>query len=149
MKVFLLKDVVKIGAKGEIIKVEDGFGKNYLIPRGFAKEVTDHNESFFLNQRRVLENRKEAIETETSLLATRITQIKLTIKKKMHDNGQLYGSVSGTEIAELLANQGIKVSKNQIIFDRSSIKGKGTYDVGIKLSARLQPQLKLVVVPEK
>ncbi len=71
----------------------------------------------------------------------------MTLKRKLHDNGKLYGSVNPAEIVDLLAAQGIGVSKNQIEFDKS-IKEKGAYEITIKLSSRLQPKLMLHVISE-
>lgn len=147
MKVYLFKDIEKVGLAGEIVKVSDGFARNSLFPRKLAEEVTPERESFFKGRERVVENRKEKVATATSILAERIKSIKLVIKRKLHDDGKLYGSVNPGEIADLLAANGVNVSKNQIEFDKS-IKAKGSYEVTVKLSSRLQPKLTLNVVSE-
>lgn len=147
MKVFLLKDVEKIGFAGEIIKVSDGFGFNYLIPRKLGVEVTAQNEKSFENRKKVVEERKEAIASKTSMLAEKIKSIKLTLKRKLHDGDKLYGSVSSAEIVDLLSAQGVSVAKNQIEFNKT-IKAKGSYDVTVKLSSTLQPKVTVLVVPE-
>jgi large subunit ribosomal protein L9 len=147
MKIYLLKDVEKVGVAGEIIKVSDGYGLNYLIPRKLGLEVTEKNERDFKKREKVIEKRHEVIATQTSMLAERIKSLSLTLKRKLHDDGKLYGSINPSEVMDLLANNGISVSKNQIEFDKS-IKAKGTYEVTVKLSSRLQPKLKLTVMPE-
>ncbi|MEX0940697.1 MAG: 50S ribosomal protein L9 [Candidatus Babeliales bacterium] len=147
MKVYLRKDVQKIGFEGEIVKVSDGFAQNYLFPRKLAIQITQDNEEFYKKRQRNIDNRKEAIATETSMLAEKIKAIQLILKRKMHNKEKLYGSIAPAEIVDLLAEKGIKVAKNQIIFDKA-IKEKGTYDVIIKLSTRLQPKLVLKVLPE-
>ena len=147
MKVYLLQDVEKVGLAGEIIKVSDGFARNSLIPRKLGLEVTNDNEGFFKKREKVIEKRQEAIASKTSMLAERIKSLKLTLKRKLHDDGKLYGSVNPAEIVTLLATNGVSVAKNQIEFDKS-IKEKGTYEITIKLSSRLQPKLILQVVPE-
>ncbi|BDC34519.1 50S ribosomal protein L9 [Candidatus Dependentiae bacterium Noda2021] len=147
MKVFLLKDIEKVGMEGEIIKVSDGYAKNFLFPRKLAQEVTAQNESFFKNRIKQIEHRHEVIETKTSMLAEKIKSIKLTVARKMHDNGELYGKISANEIVEMLAEKGIPVAKNQVEFEKS-IKSQGKHEVTIKLSSRLQPKLTLTVVPE-
>lgn len=145
MKVYLLSDIERVGMQGEMVKVEEGFARNYLIPKKLAVEITAQNEAFYKNKERIIEKRKEVIETKTSMLAERIKTIKVTIKRKMHDDGKLYGSVSNQEIAEAIAQQEkITVAKNQIVIDKA-IKAKGTYDVTVRLSSRLQPQIKVVV----
>lgn len=147
VKVFLLKDIEKIGMAGEVVKVSDGFGSNYIIPRKLGVEVTPANEKSFANKKKVVEKRKEVISTKTSMLAERIKSIKLTLKRKLHDGDKLYGSISSGEIADLLAEQGVSVAKNQIEFDKA-IKAKGSYEVTIKLSSSLQPKVTVVIIPE-
>lgn len=147
MRVFLLKDVEKIGMAGEIIKVSDGFGSNFLIPRKLAIEVTVTNEKSFSNQKKVVEQRKTVIATKTSMLAEKIKSLNLVLKRKLHDGEKLYGSISPAEIVDALAEQGVAVSKSQIEFGKT-IKAKGSYDVTIKLSSSLQPKIKVTVVPE-
>ena len=77
MKVFLLKNVPGVGMSGEIIKVSDGYGLNYLIPHKLGVVVTDQNESFYKNRIKHIENRKEVIATETSMLAQSMQELKL------------------------------------------------------------------------
>lgn len=148
MKVFLKKNVEKIGMAGEIIVVGDGYGRNFLIPKGLGEEITEANAAAYVHKKKVIENRKEVIATQTSMLAEKIKGIKLTIKKKMHDDGKLYGAINASELVPLLEKEGVKISKNQIIFDKSAIKGKGTYEFEVKLSSRLRPSFRVAVVPE-
>ncbi|MGE0206666.1 MAG: 50S ribosomal protein L9 [Candidatus Babeliales bacterium] len=147
MKVYLRKDVERIGMQGEIVKVSDGFAKNFLFPKQLAVEVTPENESFYITRQRKVENRKEVIATQSSLLAEKIKTTQLVLKRKLHDGSKLYGSISPVEIVDALAEKGIKVAKNQILFDKS-IKEKGSYEITIKLSSRLQPKVKISVVAE-
>ena len=147
MKIFLRKDIEKIGMQGEIIKVSDGFGNNFLLPQNLGIRITSANESFYKKNSKLVENRKEVLESTTSLLAEKIKGLKLTLKKKMHDGEKLYGSIGQNEIVALLAKEGIKVSKSQVKFDKS-IKTKGLFDVKIKLSTRLQPSLKVKISAE-
>ena len=148
MRVFLLKDVEKIGMAGEIVKIKDGFGQNYIIPHKLGVEVTPKNEKQFTHRVKNVEHRKEAIATKTSMLAEKIKSLKLSLKRKMHDDGKLYGSISANEVVDLLAEQGVAVTKSQIDFGKS-IKTKGTYEVIAKLSSKLQPKFSLTVSPEK
>jgi large subunit ribosomal protein L9 len=147
MKVFLLKNVEKIGMEGEIIKVSDGFAMNYLIPQKLGIEVTAHNEAQFKARERRLEKRAAVIESQTSMMAEKIKSLSLMLRRKMHDNGKLYGAVSNTEIADLLAQKGISIAKNKIEIPKS-IKAEGTYEVTVRLSSRLQPKFTLKIVPE-
>jgi|SRR5581483_4982684 len=147
MEVYLRKNVEKIGLAGEIIKVGDGFARNFLIPQGLAVEITEHNKKQFESKIRKVENRKEVIATETSMLADKISTLSITIKRKMHDNGQLYGSINASEIVDALAEKGVNVSKGQVEIEKS-IKSKGSFNVVIKLTSRLKPHLTVVVATE-
>jgi large subunit ribosomal protein L9 len=148
MKVYLLKNVEGVGMAREIIKVSDGYAQNFLLPNKLAVQVTPANEKFYQTQIRNIENRKEAIVSETSRLAEDIKTAKnLVLKRKTHDGSKLYASVNPLEIAELFTKQNMAVSKSQVHFDKA-IKSTGSYDVIIKLSSRLQPVVKIKVVSE-
>lgn len=145
MKVYLLKDIEKVGISGEIINVTDGYAKNFLFPHKLAVVVTEANSEFFQKKAKTIEHRKEVIETATSMLSEQIKGLVLTIKKKLHDNNRLYAAVNPADLVDLLAEKSIKVSKSQVIFEKA-IKEAGSYSVTIKLSSKLQPQLTLKVV---
>lgn len=147
MKVFLRKNVEKIGMAGEIIKVKEGFAKNYLIPHGLAVPVDKHNEIFYKCREKVVENRKVVISNQSSMLAEKIASLQVTLKRKMHDDGKLYGSVKTTELVQLLAKKGVSISKSQVLLDKA-IKTKGTFRVTIKLSKLLLPTITLNVIAE-
>lgn len=147
MKVFLRKDVEKIGMAGEIIKVNDGFARNFLIPHNLGVEITPDNESFYKKQIKTIGQRKEVVATKTSMLAERIRHLNLTIKRKMHDDGKLYGAINASEIVEALQGEGVAISKSQVIFGKS-IKAKGSYEITLKLTANLQPTFKVNVIAE-
>jgi large subunit ribosomal protein L9 len=147
VKVFLLKNVARVGMAGEIIKVADGYAANYLVPHKLGIIINDANEAMYKNRIKVIENRKEIVESATSMLAEKIKSLKCTIKRKLHDDGKLYGSINPAEIVDVLAEQGVNVGKSQIVLEKS-IKEKGTYDVVVKLSSRLQPTFSLKVVGE-
>lgn len=148
MKVFLKKTIERVGLAGEVIKVEDGYARNFLFPRKLAEEVTASNEKFYATKIKTVENRKEIIATETSILAEKIGSLSLKLHKKMHDNNKLYGAIAPQEIVDLLKEQGVTVSKSQVIFPKN-IKEKGEHEVIIKLSSRLQPSITVHVLPEK
>src|SRR5205807_6636310 len=98
----LVKNVEKIGMAGELLNVSDGFAANFLIPKKMAIQITPNNEQFYMQKKKDVAHRKEVIETETSMLAENIKSLNLVIKRKMHENGKLYGAISAAEIATLL-----------------------------------------------
>lgn len=147
MKVFLLKDVEKVGMAGEVIKVKEGYASNFLIPKKLGVIITPENEQFYTHKIKVIENRKEAVASKTSMLAEKIKSLKLTLKRKMHDSEKLYGAVNASDLVDILNAEGIKVSKSQIEFEKP-IKKQGSFEVTIKLSNQLKPKLMLKIVPE-
>jgi len=147
MQVYLKTDIKGVGLSGEIIKVNEGYARNFLIPRGMAVEVNNGNAESFKKRQRTIENRKEVIATQTSMLAEKIRSISLTLKKKMHDDGKLYGALSAGDVVSKLAEKGVSVSKSQVVFDKS-IKEKGSYEITIKLSSRLQPRIRVAIIAE-
>ncbi len=148
VKVFLLKDVEKVGCAKEILLVSRGLALNYLIPRNLVIQVTAANEAELKKRSKNIEERKTVIASQTSMLAEKIKSTTITLKKKIHDDGKLYGAVNPADIMDLMADKGIRIAKSQVDFGKS-IKHTGTYDVTIKLSSRLQPQVKLKVVGEQ
>ena len=147
MKVLLLKDVPQVGMRGTVINVADGYAQNFLFPKGLAKEVTKDTEKGVAHIVKQVTMRKEQIATKSSILGERIKALKLTLKCKMHDGDRLYGAINASDVVDLLAVEGVSVSKNQIIFDKT-IKTKGNHSVTVKLSNSLQPSFTLKVVPE-
>ncbi len=147
MRVFLLKDVERIGLAGEVVQVKEGFGKNFLIPRKLGVELTPQNEKHFKHRIKDIAHRKEVIASKTSMLAEKIRGTKLRIKRKTHDDGKLFGSVSPNEIVDALSEKGVSVSKSQVDFGKS-IKSTGEFQVTIKLSSKLKPELSVTVVSE-
>lgn len=147
MKVFLRKDIEKVGMAGEILKVNDGYARNFLFPRGLAIEITTENSVYYQDKIKKVEHRKEVVATKTSMLAERINSMHITIKRKMHNDGKLYGALGALEVVDELAREGVSISKSQVLFDKS-IKSKGTFEATIKLTSRLQPKIKITVVSE-
>lgn len=147
MKVFLLQDVQNVGCAGELIKVAEGYALNFLIPKKLAVKITPANEAFYKQNIKVVEHRKEVISSKTSMIAEKIKTLTLVLKKKMHDDGKLYGSINAVEIADELAKEGISVGKSQVHFTKA-IKEKGTFEVTIKLTSQLQPNVIVKVVAE-
>jgi large subunit ribosomal protein L9 len=145
MKVFLLENIAKVGLKHEIIKVTDGYAQNFLFPKKLALQITPANEKLYTNKSRQIENRASVIESVSSLLADQISQLKLKLKKKMHDDDKLYAAISQHEIVDLLKEHNVTVSKSQVIFDKA-IKSKGSFEVTIKLSSKIQPKLQVQII---
>jgi large subunit ribosomal protein L9 len=147
MKIFLLKDVERVGIAGEIILLKNGFARNFILPKKLGIEVTAANEPFYKSKAKSVDERRAVIATKTSILAEKISSLTLKIKHKAHDDGKLYGAITAAEIMVLLAKAEVSVAKNQIIVEKS-IKETGIFEVTVKLSNKLQPKVKLKVSAE-
>ncbi len=147
MKVFMLKDVENVGMAHQIVQVSDGYALNYLVPHKLAVQLTPQNEAAYLKKVQTKEIKREVVASKTSMLAQRIESMTLNLKKKLHDGDKLYGSVTPQEIADLLAEKGVVVAKNQIEFEKS-IKTLGTHKVIVKLSQKLRPAVSVKITAE-
>lgn len=148
MNVYLLKDVENIGMAGTIVKVSDGFGQNFLVPRKLAVKVTDKNVSFYESKVQKVKTDAKILNSKIAMLAERIKNLHLTIKEKTHDDDKLYGAVGADEIVELLKKKDIAINRKQVEFVKS-IKAVGEHKVVIRLSSKFKPEFELKVVAKK
>lgn len=146
MKVFLVEDVKNVGREGEIVSVSDGFARNFILPQKKGIQVTADNASSFARRMEKIKAREEVTQAKKSSLSDRIASLQITLRRKMHDDGKLYGAISAQEIVDVLAEHGVSIAKNQVIFDKS-IKDRGVHALTIKLSSSLQPRLAVKIVP--
>ena len=147
MKVLLIKDVPNLGKAGEVKEVKDGYGKNFLIARGFAKLATpDVIEAWEKEQARKAEQEAKEIES-LKKLKEKIESITLTIRHKAGANGALFGAITNKEVAEALKAKGIEIDKKHIDI-HPPIKQTGEFDIDIKLGHGIHATLKLIVEAE-
>ncbi len=149
MKVLLLQDVKGQGKKGELIKVSDGYAKNYLIPRKLAKEATDA----VLNELKAKEESRQhkiAVErAEAQALADKIAAINIVIRQQAGAGGKFYGSVTAKEISEeLKTKHGIDLDKRKIIVNEP-IKTFGKYELTVKYYPDITGILNLIVTEKE
>ncbi len=147
MRVYLLKDIENVGMAGALVNVSDGYAANYLFPHKLAVKVEKNQEQFYLNKAAKAVVAKEIISSKMGMLAERIKSMHLSLKKRVHDDGRLYGSVSADEIVDLLKTKEVVANRKQIVFGKS-IKTTGEHAVGVKLNAKLIPEFTLKVVAE-
>ncbi|MBN2897335.1 MAG: 50S ribosomal protein L9 [Clostridia bacterium] len=145
MKVILLKDVKGTGKKGDIVNASDGHARNFLIPRGLAKEATDSSVSALKHQKASEEKRKAAELQEAKDLAAKIGEVEVKIVSKAGEGGKLFGSITSKEIAEKLAqDSGIEIDKRKISMD-GAIKTLGTVTLDVKVYPSVVAKLKVTV----
>ena len=146
MKVLLIKDVKGLGKAGEIKNAKDGYARNYLIPKGFAKLATDEViKEWQEEQKRKEEELKKEL-AKLNELKEKIENTKIVIKHKLGANGHLYGAITNKEVAEHLKEKGIEIDKKHI--EMKQIKAVGEYSVDVKLGHGIHAKLDLVVEGE-
>jgi len=148
MEVILLKDDRHLGKRGEIKKVKPGFGRNFLIPQGWALEATPGNIKYFEQQRAKIDARHAKERDEAAQVAAQIAGIKISIAKRVGESGTLYGSVTATEVAEALEEKGVTINARRIDLE-GGIKTVGDHQVRIDLHAEVIAELTLSVVPHE
>lgn len=147
MKVIFLKDVKGQGKKGEIKEISEGYARNYLFPKGLAKEATEGNLKALEAQQRSEEKRKEREKQEAQELAQKLNELTVKIKAKAGEGGRLFGAISSKQVTEELEAQfGIKLDKRKL--DMESIRSLGVTQVKAKLYSDVVATLKVHVVEE-
>jgi large subunit ribosomal protein L9 len=140
MDIILLERVGKLGHIGDVVKVKNGYARNFLLPQNKALRATKANLSVFEKQRKEIEANNLKAKTEAEKVAAKMTNITATIIRQAGESGQLFGSVSARDINLSLDEQGYKVDKSQIILDRA-IKTLGLVD----LMVRLHPEVEIKI----
>lgn len=144
MKVLLIKDVYKLGRAGDVKKVADGYGRNFLLPQGMAVLATPGalKQAEFIKTQ--AERERNTINQEMSGVAERINGLVLTFPVRASETGKLYGSISTQMIAEALSQKaGVEVSKRQM--DIEPLRNLGQYQVPIRLTVDLIPEVNVIV----
>jgi large subunit ribosomal protein L9 len=148
MKVYLLKDVPKVGKAGEIVEVSDGFARNYLIKNGLAEIVTESLIKKLESEKRLAKSKVEHQKTKAEEIKRKIESIpEIVFEKASSKEGKIFGSVSSIEVMEELKKHGIHVEKQMIQMEH--IKEIGTHNVKIKLYSGVEANLKIRVVPKE
>jgi large subunit ribosomal protein L9 len=144
MEVILRQDVDKLGRRGDVVKVAEGYGRNFLLPRGLAMVVTEANKAIIAKERKVHEAREAKEKAEFEGLAARLSSLRLIAPRKVGESDLLYGSVTSADVAEYLTEKGIEIDKRKIQLEEP-IKRLGEYEVKIKLHPEVVATLKVTV----
>lgn len=147
MEIILLQDVDQLGSRGQVVKVADGYGRNYLLPRKIALAATPQNRKW-LEQQRVRFLKEEAREkADAEELAKLLEGVAVTVTRKAGEQGTLFGSVTVLDIAGKLAAQGYKIDRRKIQLEHP-LKVLGEYDVHIKLHREVAATVRVKVEAE-
>ena len=146
MKVILQENVANLGKVGEIVKVKDGYGRNYLVPNQLAVIADERNVARMDHQRRTADARAQKLVGEAKALADKLSQTAVTIRRQAGEENKIFGSVTNRDIAEALAAEGFAIDKKQIVVDESIIKNLGVFNVAVKLAPEVSADVKVYVI---
>ena len=148
MIVILNRDVKGTGKAGDIVKVSDGYARNMLIPKGYAKEATEGNVRNLEKQKAMAAEKKAEEKAAAQALAEKVNAASVTIKTKAGEGGRIFGSITSKDIADALADQQkITVDKKKIQLD-NPIKQTGELTVDIKLYPEVMAKLKVIITAQ-
>jgi large subunit ribosomal protein L9 len=147
MEVILRQSVEKLGSPGDVVKVSNGYARNYLLPRGIAVIATEGNKKQIEAQRQRLEAAEDARRETAQSQATTLEQVSLTFSARVGEEGKLFGSVTSSDIVQQLEALGHKVEKRQVDL-HEPIKALGVYRVPIRLHADVKPEIKVWVIKQ-
>jgi large subunit ribosomal protein L9 len=147
MELILRDDVDKLGRRGDIVKVKDGFARNFLLPRGLGMPVNAANKAMIEKEKKAHLARLAKERAEFEQLAGRIATLRFIAPRKVGESDLLYGSVTAGDVAEFLKSKGIEIDKRKVLLDEP-IKHLGEHELKIRLHPEVQAALKLLVTKE-
>ena len=148
MKVILQQDIKKVGSKGDIVEVSEGYGRNFLLPKKLAVEATAANLETAKQKANSAARKKQQATDEARLLAAQLEKVSVKVAVRIGEGGKLFGSVTGKDVADALAKEhGIDVDRRKISLKRE-VTGTGEYEAVIKVHPEIQSTIGVVVVAE-
>ncbi len=148
MEVILRQDVEKLGRQGDVVKVAEGYGRNFLLPSGLALQVNAANRAMIEKERKAHEARMAKEKAECQSLAARLGALKLVALRKAGENDALFGSVTHADVADLLAAKGIEIDKRRVLVEEP-LKKLGEFEVKIRLHPEVTAVVQLVIAKEE
>ncbi len=148
MEIILLQDVRKLGQKDDLVHVKDGYGRNYLIPKGFAVAASPSARKMHAENLKQRAHKEEKIKTVAEELATKMADLKLVIGAKTSSSGKIFGSVNTIQIAEGLREKGFEIDRKNISLPEDQIKEIGKYKAIIKLHRDVKVDIDFEIVAE-
>ena len=147
MEVILRQAVEKLGGPGDVVKVSNGYARNFLLPRGIAFEATPGNLKRIAQEKSRLEAEENQRKTAAQGLAEKLEQVSLTFSARVGEEGKLFGSVTAADIQAQLETQGFHIERRQIDL-HEPIKALGVYRVPIRLHADVRPEVRVWVIKQ-
>ena len=148
MEVILREHIDNLGKRGEVVKVANGYARNYLLPRKLALAVTEANKRQIEREREAAEARELEEKAQAEAFSQRLSQIEIQIPRRVGENNILYGSVTSADVAQALAAKGFEIDKRKIQL-AEPLKALGEVTVPIKVHREVTSQVKVTVVAEQ
>jgi large subunit ribosomal protein L9 len=147
MEVILKEDVANLGLRGEVVKVADGFGRNYLLPRKLAMQANDTNKAVIDQMKAAAERRSASEKAQAQELVSKFDNVVLSFTRRSGEQGHLFGSVTSADIAAELATKGFEVDRRKIQLSEP-LKGLGEYSIAIRLHREVTAHVTVKVLGE-
>lgn len=148
MEIILKQDVQNLGNKDEIIKVKNGYARNYLIPNGFAITATESAKKVLAENIKQRAHKEAKVKADAEVIAKKLEGVKLTIGAKTSSTGKIFGSVNTIQIAEALTQKGFDIDRKIISIQDDQVKEVGTYQAEIKLHREVKVKIDFEVIAE-
>ena len=148
MEVILKEDVNKLGLRGDVVKVADGYGRNFLLPKKLAMEATAANKVVIEQMKQSAVRRSAKEKSEAELLVTQLNQVELVFERKVGENEHLFGSVTASEIAHALEGKGFSIDRRKLQLEEP-LRQLGEFHVPIKLHREVTAHVKVTVKGEE
>jgi len=147
MEIILKTDIKGLGYKNDLVSVKPGYGRNYLIPQGFAVLATGSNKKILAENIKQAAHKAEKIKTEAENIAAKLAETTLEIKAKIGDSGKIFGKVTTLQISDSLASKGFEIDRKKIAIT-VPVEGAGEFTADVDLHREVKTQVKFVVVGE-
>ncbi|MCL6257499.1 50S ribosomal protein L9 [Aquiflexum sp. TKW24L] len=147
MEVILKTDIKGLGYKNDMVEVKPGYGRNYLIPQGFAVLATGSNRKILAENVKQAAHKAEKIKTAAEELATKLAEMTLEIKAKIGESGKIFGKVTTLQVSDALATKGVEIDRKKISIN-VPVQGAGEFEAEVDLHREVKSKVKFVVVAE-
>ena len=148
MEIILLQDVNKLGQKDDIVNVKDGYGRNFLIPRGYGVQASSSEKKMHTENLRQRAHKEEKIKVAAQEIATKMAGLKIVVGAKTSTSGKIFGSVNTIQIAESLKEKGFDIDRKNITLPEDQIKEVGNYKAIIKLHREVRVEVEFEIKGE-
>ena len=148
MEIILKKDLKGLGYKNDIVKVKNGYGRNFLIPQGVAVLATGSNKKMQAEEIKQSSFKEQKLRNEATALAAKFAEVTVKVGAKAGESGKIFGSVTNIQLAEALKKAGIEVERKHIEMNEDAIKNLGTYSAKVRLFKEISATINFEVIAE-